>query len=677
MLRERRNLSARDTAAWILAPFILVVVIPSNEKIASNQVFFAAHGVSVIAWLIVLLVAMVGLWLSIFAIFTLIRRKASTRLFDVTASALMLVSSWFLFGNLLARSLLSSTPFLGPIVGLALALVLTELSRRITMGLILMLFAAGAAAVPLALTLVGGVPSSAHELSFSADSQRPNVVWVISDELQYPLVLDQAGAVRPEFPNLQRLQKVSTTYTHAYSAANYTDYAVPAQLNGISDVPKVGSALMDKVRAGIGIVPGLGSKYSVVMESPIYHFDCDTNDCASSGNDQETNVITRFVNFAKDTAAVAGRVALAPPFSNAFPVLDGKWRDFWSGGDEFGDNAEGRTVGKAIGGIDSVHTSSPDKPFFALWHTIRTHAPWAVDREGKLIYPATLPVVEGAHMVGSDKAGLYTSPELKSMERRLWANAAIDMDRQLGQLLDYLEQNDLMDNTLIIFTADHGASMTSSIDRRVGDTLEQRWSEIAHVPLMVKDPHQTSPKIVTAPRSTGQIARTVLDATGATPSANLALAPNLTNESAESPVFSTVAGGVATPWVYTGAPERDPWTQDDLSPTDPQHPFAIGIDSSLIGKQVPAGYVSLDSAHVNALPGESALQLLVIDRPTSLCDGSKPGLIIGKGVVSGSVLWEQGRATTGPNTRGWAIVPKSDDYGIFCVAKPDRPTYMN
>ncbi len=668
MLRERRNLSARDTAAWILAPFILVIVIPSNEKIASNQVFFAAHGVSAIAWLAVLLIAIIGLWLILFGIFTLIRRKASVRAFDITASAVMLLSTWFLLGNLLSRSFLSSVPILGPIVGLALALVLTELSRRITMGLILMLFAAGAAAVPLVLTLVGGVPSTANELAFTADAQRPNVVWVISDELQYPLVMDQAGAVRPEFPNLQRLQKVSTTYTHAYASANYTDYAVPAQLNGIADVPAVGSDRMDKVRAGIGIVPGLGTEYSVVMESPIYHFECDTNDCASAGNDQETSVVTRFVNFAKDTAAVAGRVALAPPFSNVFPELDGKWRDFWSGGDEFGDNAEGHTVGKAISGIDSVRKTSPDAPFFALWHTIRTHAPWAVDREGKLIYPATLPVVTGAHMVGSDKAGLYTSTQLESIERRLWANAAIDMDRQLGQLLDYLEQNNLMDNTMIVFTADHGATMSTTIDRRVGDTLEQRWSEIAHVPLMVKDPAQTSPKVVTAPRSTGQIAQTVLDAAGATPSSNLTLAPSLVKELGAPPVFSTVAGGVAKPWVYSGAPERDPWTQDDLSPADPQHPFAIGIDSSLVGKSVPAGYISLESADINALPGESVLQLLVIDRPTSSCEGTKPGLITGNGVVSGSVLWEQGRAATGSTTRGWAIVPKSDDYGVFCAS---------
>jgi hypothetical protein len=230
VLRERRNLSPRDTAAWILAPVILVVVIPSNERIASNQVFFAAHGVSAIAWLIVLLIAIVGLWLILFGIFTLIRRKASARTFDIAASVIMLLSTWFLLGNLLSRSLLSSAPFLGPIVGLALAVALTEMSRRITMGFILMLFAAGAAAIPLVLTLVGGVPSTANEIAFSADPQRPNVVWVISDELQYPLVMTQSGEVRPEFPNLQRLQNGETTARLTSACISPTRFSAPARL---------------------------------------------------------------------------------------------------------------------------------------------------------------------------------------------------------------------------------------------------------------------------------------------------------------------------------------------------------------------------------------------------------------------------------------------------------------
>lgn len=661
----RRNTRPRDLAAWILAPLILVVVIPSNEKIAANQVFFSAHGVSAIAWLIVLVAFLALVWLALFGLFALLRPRVSARTYDIVASALMLLATWFLLGNLISRAVFPSVPSIGPILGLIVAIVVTEISRRYAAGTVLMIFAAVAAAFPLVLTLVNGAPSTQNQLAFDNSAKRPNVLWIISDELQAPLVIDAQGKVRPEFPNLASLQATATTYTHAYAAGNYTDYAVPAQLNGIADISAVPRDQMDKVRAGVGILPGLSNEYSVVTESPIYHFDCNTEACATIGAEDDSNVLARYWGFAKDTAAVAGRVSLAAPFSEWFPSLDGKWRDFWAGGDEFGDNAEGHTVGKAIAGIDAATTAAPDSPFFALWHTIRTHAPWAIDREGKSIYPATLPVVEGAHMVGSDRPGQYSSDDLVSMEQRLWANAAVDMDRQLGTLIDYLKKNDLWNDTMIVFTADHGAAQTKVLDRRIGDSLQQRWTEVAHVPLIVKYPGQEKAEVVSAPRSTGQIAATVLKAAGATPKEGLTLAPDLSQDLAKGPVFSTV-GRTITPYVFAGAPEPDPWKAEDLTPPDPVHPFALTADLATMGKPVPAGYQRIPDTTSRILSGDSAQQLIVMTKPTSACS-SPAGLVTDGSNVVGSVLFEQGKAARGVNVRGWAIVPKAEEYQFWCT----------
>ncbi len=379
------------------------------------------------------------------------------------------------------------------------------------MGNALVVFASVAAAIPLLLTAWSGAQDPTPDVfAFDAQQDRPSILWVISDELQFPLAMTQDGEVRPELPNLRALQEQSTTYSRAYSGANYTDYAVPSMLTGISDVEAQGKDRMQEVRAGIGIVPGLSSEYSVVMESPIYSFDCDSETCASVGTGDDVGIVQRYLDFAKDTAAIAGRTALAPPFADLFPSLDGKWRDFWAGGDEFGDNAEGNSVGAMISGLDQVRASDPSTPFFGFWHTIRTHAPWNVDREGAQIFPARVPIVEGAHMIGSEANQTYTSEELKRLQRRLYANAAIDFDRQLGLLIDDLKASGDYDNTMIVVTADHGATMTERADRRMGDTLVQRWSEVAHVPLMVKAPGQTTAEVVTEPRSTGQIAASVL-----------------------------------------------------------------------------------------------------------------------------------------------------------------------
>ncbi|CAB4961504.1 MAG: sulfatase-like hydrolase/transferase [Actinobacteria bacterium] len=667
-LGERRNTSAFDSASWLLAAAVLAVVIPANEKIAANDVFFSAHGVSQIAWVAVLAVALVALWLLLAGVLTVLKKRLQPASYDIAASAIMFVVAWFLAGNVLTQTLFTGVPALGPIIGLAVAAGVTLLARRFTMGSPLFVFASIAAVAPLVLSVfAGSAAAAATPLAFAPDSQRPSIMWIVSDELQYPLVFDQAGKIRPEFPNLQALQADSTTYTHAYSAANYTDYAVPSMLTGISDIAAEGPERMQEVRANIGIVPSLASEYSVVMESPIYRFECDTTDCASVGSAKDSNVVSQYLGFAADTAAIAGRTALSRPFSDAFPSLDGKWRDFWSGGDEFGDNAEGNSVSKAIAGLRRAEQAAPGAPIFSFWHTIRTHAPWNVDREGKEIYPSRLPIVEDAHMVGSNKAGTYSTPELQSIERRLYANSAIDFDRQLGQLIAELKATGRYDNTIIVLTADHGATMTVEADRRVGDTLEQRWAEVAHVPLMVKDPNQVEPATVVAPRSTGQIARTVLIAAGATAPPELALSPDLSKDLARGPVFATVGGGVMTPWVYEGVAEPDPWLPEDLTPPSLEHPFAIGIDQALLGGPVPSGWQQAETAAVDAIEGASTQQLVVVERQPGACDpGVTTGLVSSGGVVTGSVLWQS--ATSNAPDRGWAIVPKSETYEFWCRA---------
>lgn len=672
-LGTRTNTSAANNASWLIAVGILAVVIPASEKVAANEVFFAAHGVSPFAWVALLLVVVLLGWLVAFGVLSVLRSRLSARSYDIVTSLLMLAVTWFFIGNVLARTLLSGMPILAPVVGLGVAAGITLLARRLAMGTLLVVFAGAAAAVPLVASIAGGSQSDDAEVfAFDDRTDRPSVLWVVSDELQYPLAFDADGNVRAELPNLRALQQESTTYTRGYSAANYTDYAVPSMLSGISDVAAEGTARMQDVRAGIGIVPGMSSEYSVVMESPIYSFDCDSADCASVGSGSNVGAAERYLAFAKDTAAIAGRTALAPPFSGLFPSLDGKWRDFWSGGDEFGDDAEGDSVASVVAGISEVQATNPDAPFLAFWHTIRTHAPWNVDREGRQIFPSRVPIVPGAHMIGSEADQTYTTDELKSLQRRLYANAAVDFDRQLGELVDSLKASGSYDDTMIIVTADHGATMTERADRRVGDTLVQRWSEVAHVPLMVKAAGQTTPEVVTEPRSTGQIAATVVSATGAQPSTGIELSPDLSDDLPSGPVFTTVAGGVLTPWVYEGVTEVDPWQPDHLTPPDPRYPFAVGIDTALLGSAVPSGWVEVPATAVEVLPGESDQQAVIVDRAGSACASDvAAGLVSVDGTVVGSVLWEGPAGSSDDQTRGWAIVPRGDAaaYAFWCPAR--------
>jgi hypothetical protein len=665
---ERTNTGAANNASWLVAVAILAVAIPASDKIARNQVFFAAHGVPPYAWIVVLVASLVVCWLVFAGILALLRRLLPTRWFDIAASAFMLLIGWFFIGNVLARTLLSFSPGLAVVAGLVLAAVLTLVARRVAMGTILLAFAAVAAAVPLVGVILGGSQQVAStSVTFSDQANRPNVLWVVADELSYPAAFEQDGTVRPAFTNLAELASQSTTYTHAYGVANYTDFAVPSMLNGISDVAAQGVDRMQQVRSGIGVVPALASQYNVAMQSPIYSFDCDTTACAASGAGNE-GLLSRYLGFAADTAAIAGRSSLAGPFADWFPSLDGKWRDYWSSGDEFGSSVEQVTDQAMIDRINAVSTS--DRPFFGFWHTVRTHAPWVVDGSGKQIFPFRVPIVPGAHMVGAEADETYTTEDLKYLERRLWTQSVLDFDRQLGRVIDDLKATGRYDNTMIIVTADHGATMTDHSDRRFGDTLVQRWSEVAHVPLMVKMPGQTTPQIVTEPRATAQIMSTVVSTAGGTADPSLKLAPDLSKPLPDGPVFTTVIETAMTPWRFDPTlTEVDPWRPQDVAPLDPTYPFAVGIDTALLGKPVPAGWSEVTGAAVHVLDGESDQQAMVVQRPTSACPaGQSAGLVSVDGTVTGSVLWEAPRASDGDVTRGWAIVPRADEgsYRFWC-----------
>ena len=68
------------------------------------------------------------------------------------------------------------------------------------------------------------------------------------------------------------------------------------------------------------------------------------------------------------------------------------------------------------------------------------------------IHPNQLDKESGAATIGSDEEG-------RKIALSGYFTAIEEMDRNIGRIIDWLEENDLRDNTLIIFTADNGMNM--------------------------------------------------------------------------------------------------------------------------------------------------------------------------------------------------------------------------
>jgi arylsulfatase A-like enzyme len=85
------------------------------------------------------------------------------------------------------------------------------------------------------------------------------------------------------------------------------------------------------------------------------------------------------------------------------------------------------------------------------------------------------------------------------------------IDQQIGRMLDYLEESGLVDNTIVIFTADHGQTLGSH-----GGLTDKGWhhfEEIQRIPLIVRLPKQCGEA-----RKTGEVLREWVSTTDVYPS---------------------------------------------------------------------------------------------------------------------------------------------------------------
>lgn len=664
----RSNASTADATSWIVAPLVLGLGVPLIGALGPNTLFFTAHGLSAWVWLATALVILIVTWCAVFLILRVLKRQLSVRAWDTSAAGVTLVVWGFCAFSVLARLLLDALWPLALALGLIIGAAVTLIARRVRLGSVLLGCAVVAACVPMVNPLFGTTPVA--KAATINSSNPPTVVWVVADELQYPLIFDAQGAVRPQYPNLRALQGTATTYARAFTPANYTDFAMPALFNGVTDVGGLTAADRADMKASRGIFPALSTAYSVVMESPLFRFECNATNCVNASPDAGASITDQVRLLIADSTAVLGRVAMAPVIAAAFPSLDGKWRDFWSSGEDPAGSVLAIPAQRFIDSMNAAKASS-QAPVLGLWHTMRTHAPWTVDSAGAQWYPRRLPVVPGSHMVGTDANGHYTSKETIELSRRIYAASAVEFDRQVGILMSDMKKAGTFNDTMIIVTADHGVAFTERKDRRLGDTDVQMWSEVAHVPLLVKYPQQDKPEVVTAVRSTAQISQTILDTVGAA-NTDLVLAPGLAQDLPKPPVFTNVAGGAMTRWTYDpGVQLTDPWSPATLEDPDRLRPYAIGIDDALLGKKVPATWHQASGVDVRLLPGESDQMVVVVDRPASTCSDD-PALLAEDGVVVGSVLWGRDDvsassaldAGTEQVQRGWAIVPRAEESAV-------------
>jgi arylsulfatase A-like enzyme len=153
------------------------------------------------------------------------------------------------------------------------------------------------------------------------------------------------------------------------------------------------------------------------------------------------------------------------------------------------------------------------QPFMGYFHFMPPHRPYHTrkdfygqfDRDGYL--PPEKPTSEFA-----GKNGYPFNFLLK--RRKEYDEFILYVDREIGRLLDHLNESGLLENTWVVFTSDHGEMFERGI---LGHITPLLYQSVVRIPLMIFEPGRATRIDVHEPTSAIDILPTMLHVTGQPP----------------------------------------------------------------------------------------------------------------------------------------------------------------
>jgi arylsulfatase A-like enzyme len=159
-----------------------------------------------------------------------------------------------------------------------------------------------------------------------------------------------------------------------------------------------------------------------------------------------------------------------------------------------------------------------DKPFFAYLSYMEAHKPRVpfLDSRRKVADDETIKVglatdlSFNAQLLYSYDKKEYTPEQLEAVNR-VYDATLIDLDNATADLLDDLAQRGILDDTIVILTADHGEQLGEhgQFGHRNGV-----YQSLVHVPLIIAYPRKFSPQRVKKAVSNLEIYSTLVDVAG-------------------------------------------------------------------------------------------------------------------------------------------------------------------
>lgn len=325
-----------------------------------------------------------------------------------------------------------------------------------------------------------------------------NVLFIISDDLT-PTALSCYGNEVCKTPNIDRLAETGTLFTRAYCQGTYCGPSRASFMSGY--YPHATGALgYQNPRPQIGdramwSQHFKNNGYYAARVSKIFHMGVPGGiEEGGHGADDEASWTERFNSPGPEWKALGDGETLEGNPDGTEPVKGGNTFVVVEADGDDSVHSDGKTAAKAIELIETKR----DEPFFIGVGFVRPHVPFVAPREYYADYlpydTMVLPPKREGDWDDIPKPGINykTSENMKMDIRRqkkavggYYASVAF-MDRQVGKVLDALERSGQADNTIVIFTSDHGYHLGEHDFWAKVSLLDQS----SGVPLIIRVPGQ-------------------------------------------------------------------------------------------------------------------------------------------------------------------------------------------
>lgn len=354
--------------------------------------------------------------------------------------------------------------------------------------------------------------------------EKPNILFLFADDLSYEAIRE-FGHVDIDTPNLDKLVKSGTTFTHAYNMGSWSpavciasrtmlatglsvwrslpyDEALRKKPGNLAREAALQVPLWPQRMSDAGYETWISGKWHVRAE-PSQRFDHVENIRGGMPKDSPEGYLR----------PIAGQ-------PDAWSPSDPKFGGYWEGGEHWSE-VVADDVERFL-----ADAARSDKPFFIYSAFNAAHDPRQSPQEYVDRYPQDripmpenfLPlyphkdIMECGEDLRDERLAPFPRTELAvKVQRGEYYALITHLDDQIGRILTALEATGQAENTWIIFTADHGLA----VGHHGLFGKQNMFEDSLRVPFVICGPGVEAGKRITAPIYLQDVMATALDIAGA------------------------------------------------------------------------------------------------------------------------------------------------------------------